>query len=192
MRAPPQRWRQRFASIAQRSSGAERPRATAAPVDTSATTRRDVASPRPPPPAAVTDALWRLLYLVGRPVAGREHLHRELDLAEVRLVLLGVRVEVGLVVDADREVVQHALHLARELRAAAQLELADHQPLRVVRRRALVQQPLRQLVAVDLRKEVLVRQVPVCFFGRGGARRREQEVSEPEAHSARGGFALAI
>mmetsp|Transcript_24746 Transcript_24746/g.80018 ORF Transcript_24746/g.80018 Transcript_24746/m.80018 type:complete len:523 (+) Transcript_24746:749-2317(+) len=68
-------------------------------------------------------------------------------------------VEVLLVVDPDREVVEHALHLAGKLRPAPELELADHEALSVVRGGPLVQEALRELVPIDLREEVLVGEV---------------------------------
>mmetsp|Transcript_3628 Transcript_3628/g.14167 ORF Transcript_3628/g.14167 Transcript_3628/m.14167 type:complete len:254 (+) Transcript_3628:1366-2127(+) len=62
-------------------------------------------------------------------------------------------------IGCDGEVVEHALHLARELRAAAELELADHEAFGIVRRRALVEKPLGELVSVDLGEQVLVGEV---------------------------------
>ena len=78
-----------------------------------------------------------------------------------RALLLAVVVlfELRLVVHADAQVVEHALHLPRELRAAALLQLRDHELLVLVAGRPLVEQALGQLVPVDLREEVLVDEV---------------------------------
>ena len=60
---------------------------------------------------------------------------------------------------ASKEGTPRTHHLARELGTTSQLELADHESFRVVRRTALIEQPLRELVPVDLREQVLIGQV---------------------------------
>ena len=50
-------------------------------------------------------------------------------------------------------------HLARELGTTSQLELADHESFRVVRRTALIEQSLRELVPVDLREEIFIGEI---------------------------------
>ena len=72
----------------------------------------------------------------------------------------GLGVVVGLellfVVHANAQVAQHAFHFAGELGPAPLLQLGDHELFVLVGSRALVQEPLRQLVAVNLREQVLM------------------------------------
>ena len=57
---------------------------------------------------------------------------------------------------ASKEGTPRTHHLARELGPASQFQLADHESFRVVRRRSLIQESLRELVPVDLREEILI------------------------------------
>mmetsp|Transcript_42661 Transcript_42661/g.140136 ORF Transcript_42661/g.140136 Transcript_42661/m.140136 type:complete len:707 (-) Transcript_42661:8-2128(-) len=109
---------------------------------------------------ALQHLLWQveLVRLVRRPEAGGEHLHRQVGV-ELELLVLDVLGEGGLDVLRQVHVGHHALQLRGELRAAPQLELGDHRALRVVARRARQQQPLRELLLVELGEDVLVGQV---------------------------------
>mmetsp|Transcript_120606 Transcript_120606/g.180104 ORF Transcript_120606/g.180104 Transcript_120606/m.180104 type:complete len:369 (-) Transcript_120606:675-1781(-) len=99
-----------------------------------------------------------LVDLVRWPEAGSEHrdgaVHAEGALAAVEEAL-----EVGLRVLAHVHVREHSLQLRRELGTAAVLELGDETALVVVGGAAVEQQSLRQLLSIELRKHVLVRQV---------------------------------
>ena len=59
------------------------------------------------------------------------------------------------VVTPNLQVCKHALHLPGKLGTASQLEFRDHAALSVSRRRALIQKPLGQLVAVVERERIL-------------------------------------
>mmetsp|Transcript_34778 Transcript_34778/g.92148 ORF Transcript_34778/g.92148 Transcript_34778/m.92148 type:complete len:382 (+) Transcript_34778:726-1871(+) len=101
----------------------------------------------------------RVLHLVRRPVARRQHRRAEVDAAERPLALrqpLAMLPELLLEIGGQGQVVDHALKLGRELRSALHLQLRDHALLGVLRGRGLVEQALRQLVPVDLREQVLV------------------------------------
>ena len=110
------------------------------------------------------DALHELLgqvevvRLVRGPEARGEDLHAQVGV-ELDLLVVEVVGEGGLHVAREVHVGDHALELGGELRAAAQLELGDHAALRVVRARAREEQPLGQLLLVELGEDVLVAQV---------------------------------
>lgn len=86
------------------------------------------------------------------------HLDGEVGL-KLDLLVPDVINEGGLHVTRQIHVGHHALELRGELRAAPELQLRDHCTLRIVARRPREQQPLRQLLLVELCKDVLVREV---------------------------------
>mmetsp|Transcript_18917 Transcript_18917/g.55023 ORF Transcript_18917/g.55023 Transcript_18917/m.55023 type:complete len:245 (-) Transcript_18917:1421-2155(-) len=68
----------------------------------------------------------------GGPVPGGEHLDREVYLLGTSDLCRVVLFKVLLVVFPNGQVVEHAFHLARELGAAALLQLGDHEPLVII------------------------------------------------------------
>mmetsp|Transcript_5394 Transcript_5394/g.9661 ORF Transcript_5394/g.9661 Transcript_5394/m.9661 type:complete len:291 (+) Transcript_5394:756-1628(+) len=94
--------------------------------------------------------LWRF---IRRPVASSENLHAKRKLG---IQLLHPLVEFALLLAPHGQIVQHTLHLRRELRPALHLQLGNHRLLGIVARGALVQETLCQLIPVNFRKQILV------------------------------------